>query len=287
MQWVEIDAAEARQDPIPGEDEYLQIMVSQMQEKLAKMKPRGSTAAAQPPARKTGSTLAACAESPRQLASRRPTHTPRIPSDELCVGKFRKAWKPAPSQPQHGLKSKQRAPNTSHDWCEGAAQAKQAQAEQCTSRTEVEAAYLPGRGFPVTVKPAQTESENRALKATQAAPPPPPTEPEAMHASSCSDDEQETRSDVSGYTSVSKTVVATSNDIEARLSRLETKFEEQNKMILEQTKLTVEQIIPQQLKLSVQAAIQDLKQGVVRILTASVLQTVQNWLTPPIGRNQN
>ncbi|KAL1485288.1 hypothetical protein MTO96_032050, partial [Rhipicephalus appendiculatus] len=78
MQWVEIDAAEARQDPIPGEDEYLQIMVRQMQEKLAKMKPRGSTAAAQPPARKTGSTLAACAESPTQLASWRPTHTPRI-----------------------------------------------------------------------------------------------------------------------------------------------------------------------------------------------------------------
>ncbi|KAL1474748.1 hypothetical protein MTO96_020502 [Rhipicephalus appendiculatus] len=75
MQWVEIDAAEARQDPIPGEDEYLQIMVRQMQEKLAKMKPRGSTAAAQPPARKTGSTFAACAESPTQLASWRPTHT--------------------------------------------------------------------------------------------------------------------------------------------------------------------------------------------------------------------
>ncbi|KAL1429609.1 hypothetical protein MTO96_015989 [Rhipicephalus appendiculatus] len=98
-------------------------------------------------------------------------------------------------------KQARRAPNTCHDWREGAAQAKQAQAEHCTSRTEVEAAYLPGRGFPVTVKPAQTERENRALKATQAAPPPPPTEPEAMHASSCSDDEQETRSDVSGYTS--------------------------------------------------------------------------------------
>ncbi|KAL1479114.1 hypothetical protein MTO96_052131, partial [Rhipicephalus appendiculatus] len=142
MQWVEIDAAEARQDRIPGGDEYLQIMVSQMQEKLAKMKPRGSTAAAQPPARKTGSTLAACAESPRQLASWRPTRTPRIRSDELveitlegpaehgcqpkclicgenhftgsaqCVGKFRKAWKPAPSQPQHGLKSKQGGPPT-------------------------------------------------------------------------------------------------------------------------------------------------------------------------------
>ncbi|KAH6931342.1 hypothetical protein HPB50_023907 [Hyalomma asiaticum] len=84
MQWVEIQAAEARRDPIPGEDEYLQIMVRQMQEKLAKIKPRGSTAAAQPQARKTGSTLTACTESPRPLASWKPTHTPRIRSDELC-----------------------------------------------------------------------------------------------------------------------------------------------------------------------------------------------------------
>ncbi|KAL3258221.1 hypothetical protein MRX96_016726 [Rhipicephalus microplus] len=46
MQWVDIEVAETREDPIPGEDEYLQIMVRQMQEKLAKMKPQ---------ARKTGS----------------------------------------------------------------------------------------------------------------------------------------------------------------------------------------------------------------------------------------
>ncbi|KAL3188383.1 hypothetical protein MRX96_023047 [Rhipicephalus microplus] len=85
MQWVDIEVAETREDPIPGEDEYLQIMVRQMQEKLAKMKPRGSTAAAQPQARKTGSTPAACVESPRQLATSKPTHTPRIRSDELVL----------------------------------------------------------------------------------------------------------------------------------------------------------------------------------------------------------
>ncbi|KAL3210803.1 hypothetical protein MRX96_052126 [Rhipicephalus microplus] len=74
MQWVDIEVAETREDPIPGEDEYLQIMVCQMQEKLAKMKPRGSTAASQPQARKTGSTPAASVESPRQLATWKPTH---------------------------------------------------------------------------------------------------------------------------------------------------------------------------------------------------------------------
>ncbi|KAH7932180.1 hypothetical protein HPB51_029493 [Rhipicephalus microplus] len=50
------------------------------------------------------------------------------------------------------------------------------------------------------------ERENRALKASQAATPPPPSEPVAMHTSDCSDDEQDTQSDVSGNTSVSKTV---------------------------------------------------------------------------------
>ncbi|KAL3174684.1 hypothetical protein MRX96_011081 [Rhipicephalus microplus] len=85
MQWVDIEVAETREDPIPGEDEYLQIMVRQMQEKLAKMEPRGSTAAAQSQARKTGSTPAACVESPRQLATWKPTHTPRIRSDELVI----------------------------------------------------------------------------------------------------------------------------------------------------------------------------------------------------------
>ncbi|KAL3207472.1 hypothetical protein MRX96_039670 [Rhipicephalus microplus] len=78
MQWVDIEVAETREDPIPGEDKYLQIMVRQLQEKLAKMKPRVSTAAAQPQARKSGSTLAACVESPRQLATWKPTNTPRI-----------------------------------------------------------------------------------------------------------------------------------------------------------------------------------------------------------------
>ncbi|KAL1484981.1 hypothetical protein MTO96_049888, partial [Rhipicephalus appendiculatus] len=85
MQWVEIDATEARQDPIPGEHAYVQITVRQMQEKLAKMKLRGSTATAQPQARKTGSTHAACAESLGQLVSWRPTHTPRIRLDELVI----------------------------------------------------------------------------------------------------------------------------------------------------------------------------------------------------------
>ncbi|KAH8039502.1 hypothetical protein HPB51_007404 [Rhipicephalus microplus] len=128
------------------------------------------------------------------------------------------------------------------------------------------------------------ERENRALKALQAATPPPPSEPVAMHTSDCSDDEQDTQSDVSGHTSVSKTVVGASNDIEGRLSRLEAKLEEQNKMILEQTKLTVQDIIPQQLNLSVQAAMQDLKQSILPILTASVLQTVQKWLTPQLDQ---
>ncbi|KAL3179324.1 hypothetical protein MRX96_038217 [Rhipicephalus microplus] len=85
MQWVDIEVAETREDPIPGEDEYLPIMVRQLQEKLDKMKPRGLTAAAQPQARKTGSTPAACVESPRQLATWKPTHTPRIRSDELVI----------------------------------------------------------------------------------------------------------------------------------------------------------------------------------------------------------
>ncbi|KAL3206770.1 hypothetical protein MRX96_039928 [Rhipicephalus microplus] len=85
MQWVDIEVAETREDPIPGEDEYLHIMVRQLQEKLAKMNPRGSTAATQPQARKTGSTPAACFESPRKLATWKPTHTPRIRSDELVI----------------------------------------------------------------------------------------------------------------------------------------------------------------------------------------------------------
>ncbi|KAH8020881.1 hypothetical protein HPB51_007993 [Rhipicephalus microplus] len=123
---------------------------------------------------------------------------------------------------------------------------------------------------------------NPPKQASQAATPPPPSEAVAMHTSDCSDDEQDTQSDVSGNTSASKTVVGASNDIEGRLSRLEAKLEEQSKMILEQTKLTVQDIILQQLNLSVQAAMQDLKQSVLPFLTASVLQTIQNWLTPQL-----
>ncbi|KAH8038235.1 hypothetical protein HPB51_026132 [Rhipicephalus microplus] len=47
------------------------------------MKPRGSTAIAQPQACKTGSTPAACVESPRQLVTWKSTQTHRIRSDEL------------------------------------------------------------------------------------------------------------------------------------------------------------------------------------------------------------
>ncbi|KAH8036802.1 hypothetical protein HPB51_005807 [Rhipicephalus microplus] len=60
-------------------------MVRQLQEKLAEMKPRGSTATAQPQPRKTGSTPTACVESPRHLVTWKPTHTPRIQSDELVI----------------------------------------------------------------------------------------------------------------------------------------------------------------------------------------------------------
>ncbi|KAH8020314.1 hypothetical protein HPB51_000594 [Rhipicephalus microplus] len=420
MQWVDIEVAETQEDPIPGEDEYLQIMVRQMQEKLAKMKPRGSTAAAQPQARKTGSTPAACVESPRQMATWNPTHTPRIRSDELvivlkpkitmdlhaafgpggigtavqrftgsttdagisvwpvwdqnivvvgvkteslasklvgdipltigdrqgpakhdcqpeclicgenhftssaqCVGKFRKAWKPAQTQRQHGLKNKQEEPSAPLRTDEKAKPMHnkpkpiKAPAGQKSRPPTFGAEDFPSLANPpkqvsnwvgissqslttTTASPSNSEilkqleamkkrietleRENRALKASQAATPPPPSEPVAMHTSGCSDDEQDTQSDVSGNTSVSKTVVGASNDIEGRLSRLEAKLEEQSKMILEQTKLTVQYIIPQQLNLSVQAAMQDLKQSILPILTASVLQTVQNWLTPQLDQ---
>ncbi|KAH7960787.1 hypothetical protein HPB49_023387 [Dermacentor silvarum] len=130
---------------------------------------------------------------------------------------------------------------------------------------------------------ATLERENQVLKAMQA---PQRTEPESMQASASSDEEQESGSDLSGYTSVSKTetVVTNSEGIETRLSRLATKFEEENKMIMEQNKhiILVEHIIPQQVNLAVQAALQDLKQSLVPILTASILQTIQNWLTPQL-----
>ncbi|KAL3250302.1 hypothetical protein MRX96_055565 [Rhipicephalus microplus] len=85
MKWVDIEVAETRKYPIPGEDEYFQIMVRQLHEKLAKMKPRGWTANTQPQARKTGSTTTACVESSQQLVMWEPTHTPRIRLDELVI----------------------------------------------------------------------------------------------------------------------------------------------------------------------------------------------------------
>ncbi|KAH7986609.1 hypothetical protein HPB51_026638 [Rhipicephalus microplus] len=239
-----------------------------------------------------------------------------------CVGKFRKAWKPALPQWQHGQKTSKKSPQhlsgltKKRSPCITSPSRSKPQPDRSRGR-------LPSaRGFPVTGKPAQTgeqlgrglfsvstittaspsnpeilkqleamkkrietlERENRALEASQAATPPPPSEPVAMHASDCSDDEEDTQSDVSGNTSVPKAVVGASNDIEGRLRRLEAKLEEQSKMILEQTKLTVQDIIPQQLNLSVQAAMQDLKQSVLPILTASVLQTIQNWLTPQLDQ---
>ncbi|KAH7970884.1 hypothetical protein HPB49_016387 [Dermacentor silvarum] len=89
-QWLELEATEAWQDPIPGEDEYLQIIVRRMQEKLAKMNPTGSVAAAQQQARKPGLSPAAGAasDSPRrggQLAQWKLTQAPRIRPDELVI----------------------------------------------------------------------------------------------------------------------------------------------------------------------------------------------------------
>ncbi|KAH7936949.1 hypothetical protein HPB49_006525 [Dermacentor silvarum] len=88
-QWMELEAAEVRQDPIPGEDEYLQIMIRRMQEKLAKTKPTGSAPAGQQQAPKTGLAPAAGApsDSPRrggQQVQWKPTQTPRIRPDELA-----------------------------------------------------------------------------------------------------------------------------------------------------------------------------------------------------------
>ncbi|KAH8022495.1 hypothetical protein HPB51_024904 [Rhipicephalus microplus] len=240
-----------------------------------------------------------------------------------CVGKFRKAWKPALTQRQHGLKNKQEEPSAPLRTDEKAKPMHnkpkpiKSPAGQKSRPPTFGAEDFPSLANPpkqvsnwvgissqslttTTASPSNSEilkqleamkkrietleRENRALKASQAATPPPPSEPVAMHTSDCSNDEQDTQSDVSGNTSVSKTVVGASNDTEGRLSRLEAKLEEQSKMILEQTKLTVQDIIPQQLNLSVQAAMQDLKQSILPILTASVLQTVQNWLTPQLDQ---
>ncbi|KAH8024899.1 hypothetical protein HPB51_002307 [Rhipicephalus microplus] len=226
-----------------------------------------------------------------------------------CVGTFRRAWKPALPQRQHGLKNKQEEPSAPLKTDEKAKlmhnkpKPIKAPAGLKSRPPTFDAKDFPSLANPpkqvsnwvgvssqspttTTASPSNPEilkqleamkkhietleCENRALKASHAATSP-PSEPVAMHTSDCSDDEQDTQSDVSGNTSVSKTVVGASNDIEGRLSRLETKLEEQSKMILERTKLTVQEIIPQQLNLSVQAAMQDLKQRVLPILTASVL----------------
>ncbi|KAL1477208.1 hypothetical protein MTO96_017825 [Rhipicephalus appendiculatus] len=93
-------------------------------------------------------------------------------AETKCVGNYRKAWKPAPSQPQHGRK--QRASNTSQDWREGAAQAKQPQpsnvpAGQKSKPPRREIPDLSGRAFPVTGKSAQTGEQGSPLSV-----PPPP-----------------------------------------------------------------------------------------------------------------
>ncbi|KAH7959795.1 hypothetical protein HPB49_013910 [Dermacentor silvarum] len=184
-----------------------------------------------------------------------------------CVGKFRKAWKPTPPQLKHGQPGhhKQGGPAPPANGVKKPQNSKQRKT---------------GQPKPSNVQ-AGPSPQQKALKAMQA---PPRTEPESMQASASSDEEQESGSDLSGYTSVSKTetVVTNSEGIETRLSRLATTFEEENKMIMEQNKLMVEHIIPQQVNLAVQAAIQDLKQSLVPIFTASILQTIQNWLTPQL-----
>ncbi|KAH7941406.1 hypothetical protein HPB49_013381 [Dermacentor silvarum] len=200
-----------------------------------------------------------------------------------CVGKFRKAWKPTPPQLKHGQPGhhKQGGPAPPENGVKKPQNSKQRKTGQ-PKPSNVQAGprskppTFQAGDFPPLVSPQQ-----KALKAMQA---PQRTEPESMQASASSDEEQESGSDLSGYTSVSKTktVVTNSEGIETRLSRLATKFEEENKMIMEQNKLMVEHIIPQQVNLAVQAALQDLKQSLMPILTASILQTIQNWLTPQL-----
>ncbi|KAH7934435.1 hypothetical protein HPB52_024193 [Rhipicephalus sanguineus] len=162
-----------------------------------------------------------------------------------CVGKFRKAWRPAAPQPQHGQKSKQWGPPSPPK-----TGAKQQSKQNKPKPSNVPAGqkskpptFQPG-DFPQLASPPKPvsnwagvssqsptttaaspshpeiikqleamqkrieilERENQMLKATQAAPPPPRTEPEAMHASACSDDEQETGA--GGYAEWAKQLLA-------------------------------------------------------------------------------
>ncbi|XP_037574431.1 uncharacterized protein LOC119456677 [Dermacentor silvarum] len=163
--------------PYTGEDEYLQIMVRQMQEKLAKTKPTGSAPAAQQQAPKTGLAPAAGAAS----------DSPR------------KAWKPTPPQLKHGQPGhhKQGGPAPPENGVKKPQNSKQRKTGQ--------------------PKPSNVQAGSRSKPPTfQAGDFPPLVSPQ------------------------------------------------------------------QKVNLAVQAAIQDLKQSLVPILTASILQTIQNWLTPQL-----
>ncbi|KAH7946161.1 hypothetical protein HPB49_020733 [Dermacentor silvarum] len=222
-----------------------------------------------------------------------PTQLPHLRRKPLhwlcgCVGKFRKAWKPTPPQLKHGQPGhhKQGGPAPPENGVKKPQNSKQRKTGQPKpSNVQAGSRSKPptfqAGDFPPLVSPQQKvsswagvasqppattpseieiskqleimqkriatlERENQALKAMQA---PQRTEPESMQASASSDEEQESGSDLSGYTSVSKTetVVTNSEGIE-----------------------------------TLQAAIQDLKQSLVPILTASILQTIQNWLTPQL-----
>ncbi|KAH8041738.1 hypothetical protein HPB51_017558 [Rhipicephalus microplus] len=159
-----------------------------------------------------------------------------------CIGKFWKAWKPALTQRQRGLKNKQEEPSAPLRTDEKAKPMHnkpkpiKAPAEQKSRPPTFGAEDFPSLANPpkqvsnwvgvssqslttTTASPSNSEilkqleamekrietleRENRALKASQAATPLPPSEPVAMHTSDCSDDEQDTQSDVSGNTSVS------------------------------------------------------------------------------------
>ncbi|KAL3205892.1 hypothetical protein MRX96_040573 [Rhipicephalus microplus] len=179
MQCVDIEVAETREDPIPGEGEYLQIMVHQLQEKLAKMKPRGSTAAAQPQARKRGSTPAACVESPRQLATWKPTHTPRIRSDELLrPPTLPAAAEPSPASPAGASGTRPAdAPAAEHkekpmSWSD-ADRGKKRRARRSPGPSKERLAAAPSGGpgspkddLPVLKRPAARESDEKSTSST-------------------------------------------------------------------------------------------------------------------------
>ncbi|KAH8010024.1 hypothetical protein HPB51_024374 [Rhipicephalus microplus] len=151
-----------------------------------------------------------------------------------CVGKFRKAWKPAQTQRQHGLKNKQEPPASlrtdekakpmhnkpkpikapavqksrpptfgTEDFPSLANPPKQVSnwvgvsSQSLTTTTASPSNSEILKQLEAMKKRIETlERENRALKASQAATPPPPSEPVAMHTSDCSDDEHDTQSDV-------------------------------------------------------------------------------------------